>query len=419
MRAIFALVAIATCLSNPHASVAQDDEAHGGGRWVPRGTFAISNLEPNELREKSYARASEERARILTFLPGMTIVYQTTPSAIRSGYVNGITHSGIRVQVPQSELSTGQFIDRREKDVVVHFEHLGCREPACRSDGFPVASGQSFEMISDPKDDTIELFNRADEIRVFYPHDDFYANEIRGLLTLHKGRKYPRLHVYDGYAARLSTRCGEARSIGYKVEVPRSEYETAPSSWDLNSDNWSLKAIEVMDLGQVLLDEDGESYTGTLTYALKHLADPANTAIDLTIFAYRDSGWKAGYFKYAGISQVVKCEEWTFGSRKPTYAEIAAIYFDKRGGDDYEQKFPLQFFKLQNLYTDEERQDLFTYHNRSFFYSINSSGQYEQVFEKLSKSIQFPNAVANIISRLNASCREADRKQCEASSRID
>ena len=47
---------------------------------MTRGTFALSKLPPNELRDKSYARAGEEWARVQTFLPGMTIVYQTKPS---------------------------------------------------------------------------------------------------------------------------------------------------------------------------------------------------------------------------------------------------------------------------------------------------------------------------------------------------
>ena len=53
---------------------------------------------------------------------------------------------------------------------------------------------------------------------------------------------------------RLSTGCGEARSARYKLEVAQVEYEADPSTWDINSDSWSLKAMEVMELGQVLLE---------------------------------------------------------------------------------------------------------------------------------------------------------------------
>lgn len=83
-----------------------------GGRWVPRGTFALSNFPKNSARDQSYARSSEENSRISTFLPGMTIVYRSEPSKTRRGYVDGITHSGIPVQVLDRELSIGKFSDR-------------------------------------------------------------------------------------------------------------------------------------------------------------------------------------------------------------------------------------------------------------------------------------------------------------------
>ena len=99
---------------------------------------------------------------------------------------------------------------------------------------------------------------------------------------------------------------------------------------------------------------------------------------------------------------MIKCEKSRFGALNPTYAHIVDLYFDKKAGDDYAQKFPLPYYSLKNLYTDQERQELFSYHSRSFFYSINSSKQYEQVFDKLSEEVRYPSAVANFIARLNA-----------------
>ena len=110
-------------LALPNLGFTQNQEGFQGGRWVKAGTFAISNLANNKLREKSYSKAKYERNRISTFLPGMTIVYKTTPSKKGSKYVKGVTHSGIPVHVLDAALSIGKFRDKRPNDVVVHREH--------------------------------------------------------------------------------------------------------------------------------------------------------------------------------------------------------------------------------------------------------------------------------------------------------
>ena len=389
-----------------------------GGKWVTRGTFALSNLSENLKRNKSYARAGEEKERIFTFLPGMTIVYQTKRSEINSGYIEGTTHSGIQVQVPKNELSSGQFNTRREKDVVVHFSHRGCRELSCSGDEFQVGSGESYEIIFEDKE-KIELLNRSVEKSVIYSPERFNDLELRGFLTRHKGRVNPRWRIFDGYAAKLSTGCGEQRSPPNLISVAKSKYHADPSTWSISDDSWSLKAIELMGLGSVVENNNTGNYDGVIDQAIIHESDPENTAIDLTIFAYRDSSWKpTSYFKFAGIAQVVKCRRANLGRLAPSYVSFVDIYFDIRSGDGYTQDFPLPFYSLESLYTEENREKLFSYHNRSFFYSINNSGQYLGVFEDLSKVVPYPNAVAHIIARLNASCSQSDRKRCRVHSKL-
>ncbi|MEY8840019.1 hypothetical protein AB9K41_13420, partial [Cribrihabitans sp. XS_ASV171] len=260
----------------------------------------------NPVRERSYARAGKERSRISTFLPGMTIVYQSSPSPYRDGYVIGMTHSGIPVEVLDGELSTGKFSDRSAKDVVMHRSHQGCRDLSCSGDPIEIGIGESYR-IREEDGDKLSLIN-DDEKAVVYSREDFEDFETRGYLTKHKDRVNPRWTITDGYAESLSTGCGEPRTTIADLVVPQEEYLRDPATWELNDPRWSLKAIEIFDLGIVELDPATGNVVGQLAAAIQGQSDET-VAIDLTVFSYRDSEWKPDFYKFAGILQIVHCED--------------------------------------------------------------------------------------------------------------
>ncbi len=411
-------VMLIALLLTPIASIANDQNDDGtGGRWVPSGTFAISNLPNNKSRERTYSKASLEQNRISSFLPGMTIIYRWVPSATRAGYLEGITHSGILVKVLESELSKGLFNKRDAKDVVVHRSHTGCRDLACDGDPVEIGIGHAFK-IDREDDEKIELLS-TNEQRVVYSTSNFNKKETSGYLTRHKGRENPRWSIFDGYAKSVSAGCGRAiENIGFKLGASASKYNSAPSSWDLNDDTWSLKAIEIFDLGTIEKDlEDDSRVIGQLHAPIKD-QELEFSAVDLTVLAYRDSSWKKGHFKFAGLLQILHCEDPPIGQSKPTYVKEAYIYFDKREGDNYVQSFPLSRQELPRQFSETDQKTIFHTINRSFYYSINSPGDYADVFDNLSKIIPIPTAVANVIARTNGSCGENDRKKCRAYSKF-
>jgi len=375
------------------------------GRWIPAGTFALSNLPATTRRDRTYARGGEESSRLLTFLPGMTIVYKIENSKTRPGYVEGVTQSGIPVRVMEADLSTGKFGDRSAKDVVIHRSHEGCRDVACLGDSILLGIGDAFTIVAEG-DKEIELVD-TNELRIYYPTSTFLQKEKSGHLTRHKGRKNPRWSLSDGYAWKWSAACGQTRSAKDTVKVLATEYASDPLTWGVDDPRWSLKAIEIFGLGETKLE--GDSYIGTLVADISRKDDEA---IDLTVFAYRDSSWRPDYAKFAGLLQIVACDTPPIGSKKPTYVKDAYLYFDKKEGDGYVQDFPLQDYQLKRLLSESEQAEIFRFTGRSFFYSINSATEHERVFDALSEIIPYPAAVANVIARLNASCSESDRKQC-------
>jgi len=341
----------------------------------------------------------------------MTIVYKAVPSKTRPNYVDGITHSGIPVQVFDEDLSVGKFSDRDAKDVVVHRSHTGCRNAACSGDPLQVGIGHAFS-IAHEDEDKIELIN-TNELKVVYTTADFTKKETSGFLTRHKDRINPRWSIYDGYAGTLSTGCGEDKeSSGFEIRVPVGEYASDPSTWELNDNRWSLKAIEIFDLGQVRPDlANGTEIVGRL---FKPIEDQKKefVAIDLTVFAYRDSSWDPSYYKFAGLLQIVNCHSPPIGKTKPTFVKEAYLYFDKKEGDGYDQIFPLEGQQLPRQFSENDQEKIYSYINRSFYYSINSPRDYEDVFDALSGIVPIPTAVANVIARLNASCGQDDRGKC-------
>jgi len=405
------------------AALAQDaPKSPANGRWIPAGTFALSDLSNNSVRgEKSYSGSEREDRRVATFLPGMTIVYNLKESELefrrRDGYLEGETHSGIRVAVLKSALSKGTFGNLPTRDVVIHQSFEACLDLAC-SDSTEVGTGFSF-LIEEEDDQKIVLYNPTNELRIVYTTQKFNQDEARGFFTRVKDRIHPRLRVVDGYAEQLSTACGLTRSVSPKIVVPREEYESSPLTWTLNSKSWSLKALEIFGLGKVALKEEENRYIGTLdsTIGRGSESEGKKVALDFTVFAYRDSDWTdQDFFKFAGLAQTVKCKslDADFGRLLPRYVENAYLYFDRQIGE-VPQSFPLNGIKLPAQISDEDIQEnLRSYLPRAFFYSVNSSQEYRRLFELIvdETKILFPSAISNVISRLNASCAHESRNLC-------
>ncbi|MEL6639778.1 MAG: hypothetical protein AAFN63_00105 [Pseudomonadota bacterium] len=407
------------------AALAQDDTSGipEGGRWIVGGTFALSNIGNNELRGRtSYSGAEKEVNRVATFLPGMTIIYDLERSRVRgrSDYLEGTTHHGIPVMVLENELSRGAFGERDTTDVVTHQTYTGCRDLGCTSE-VEVGIGFSFQ-IEEADDEKLVLFNPQSELRIVHTRENFDQLEARGYTTQVKGRVHPRLVIHDGYAYEISTGCGLVRSRLPDIEVSRVEYEAQPTEWSVNSPNWSLRAIEVFGLGEVVLNDAGTHYIGTLSgdigVGTESVGGPVS--LDFTVFAYRDSNWPdPGFFKFGGLAQTVTCrrENPSFGQVLPRYVDKAYLHFDMTEGP-LPQDFPLAGFELPDQFEGQkELQDrLRAYLPRAFYYSVNNARQYQELFEEIVQetSIAFPAAVANVIARLNASCSGQRRRDCAA-----
>lgn len=403
---------------------AQDRGIPEGGRWVVGGTFALSNIGNNPLRGKrSYFGAEKEANRLATFLPGMTIVYnlKRSTSPDRSGYLEGTTHHGIRVQVLEKELSNGVFGERAATDVVTHQSYPGCRDLACSRDA-EVGIGFSFQ-IEEADDEKLVLFNPQSELRIVHTRDGFDQLEARGYTTQVKDRIQPRLVIHDGYASEISTGCGLVRSVLPDIQVPKAEFEAMPSTWDINSLNWSLKAIDVFGLGEVALNEAGSHYVGTLSFDIGTGTESAGgpVSLDFTIFAYRDSDWTdQSFYKFGGLAQTVTCrrENPSFGQVLPRYVENAYLHFDDRSEGEVPQDFPLVGIALPDQFEGNKglQEDLRAFLPRAFYYSVNNARQYQELFELIVEetSLVYPSVVANLIARLNASCSGQRRKECAA-----
>ena len=92
--------------------------------------------------------------------------------------------------------------------------------------------------------------NPQSELRIVHTRTRFDDLEARGNITRVKDRVHPRLKIHDGYASEISTGCGLTRSVQPPISVPKADYETQPSEWDVNSPNWSLKAIELTSVSE-------------------------------------------------------------------------------------------------------------------------------------------------------------------------
>ncbi|MEQ8374448.1 MAG: hypothetical protein RID22_15255 [Roseibium aggregatum] len=392
-----------------------------GARWVVGGTFALSKIGDNELRgSKSYSGAEKEANRLATFLPGMTIMFNLERSTVpgRSEYLEGTTHYGIPVAVLARDISANDFGNRDTTDVVTHQSYTGCRDLACTLEA-EVGIGYSFK-IEEEDDERLVLYNPQSELRIIHTLDAFDQNESRGYSTRVKDRVHPRLKVHDGYASEISTGCGLTRPVQPLIKVAKDQYDTLPLTWDVNSLNWSLKALELFDVGKVELNPEGTHYVGRLNSELGvgTESDEGPVALDFTVFAYRDSEWtNPDFYKFGGLAQTVTCRKRNpiAGQPLPRYVKNAFLYFDIQEGEQ-PQDFPLDPVQLPDQFKDnkELQDELRTYLPRAFFYSVNNARQYKELFEYIVEdtNIAIPSAVANVIARLNATCGPQSRAEC-------
>lgn len=401
---------------SPLSSFAQDSVPDAeSGKWIPGGTYAYSGFQNNEHRKGTYANSSSETLRLASYLPHMTIIYQTAESERRSGYLRGVTQSGIPVEVPADDVSSGFLSDRDDHDVVVHQAHEACKIFGCNDvEKIIVPTGQSFSIVNEDGQ-KIELWNN-NELRVSYTKSEFSRLEARGFLTRFKGIAFPRWEIYEGYAQAISVTCGEVRKSGENLTIDKKIFDLDPSYWSLNDDAWSIKAIEIFGLGHVEIMDQG--VVGRLATDIVVLSDEP-TAIDFSVFAYRDSRSDAGKFRFAGIMSFVNCRQRALNQNQPSYVKEAFFYYREGPEEgDFAQIFPLNEIKLDRQFSENVSDKIFDIVGGTFFYSINDPYQHASVFDTLSKKISSAHAVAFTIARLNASCRPADRQRCQQEIRL-
>ena len=199
-----------------------------------------------------------------------------------------------------------------------------------------------------------------------------------------------------------------AKAQSFKASA--SQYDSVPTQWEVNAESWSLKAIEVFKLGKI--NKKDNEYVGYLDSAVKD-QEEGNTAIDFSVFAYRDNSWRLGYYKYAGLLQKVNCQKSALGKLELSYVKSAYLYYDQKSDDQQIDSIRPEEYSLKRQYSEMVQERIFDLVGRSFFYSINSASEYARVFQLISdRGIDSATAIANIIARLNASCRNSDRSKC-------
>lgn len=403
-------------LSLASVAIAQESEIPSG-KWVKHGTYAISGFSVVPEREKSYSGAARERSRLLTYLPAMTIVFpdfagliDETP--ILPGYIRGITHSGIPVVVLESQLSRTSFGIYETHDVVVHSSHLACSEEGCHLDvdGRPVGEGHSYK-IADKTDEVIHLTNPTNETDLYYRPQRFDYLESRGVLTRTKDRTHPRWEIREGYAEDLSVGCGGEQPEGTIFTVEADAYEKPPSDWEITAPQWTVKAAELF-VGSTV-ERSGGEYRAEITSRIHDVTknsesgDSHKSAIDFTVFAYRDRNSPGAQFRFAVLISIVACTKPLFGEYVPTYVREAHLYFKDSP------------YKLPSQLTEEGRAQLFKQVGRSFFYSVNSAREYERLSGQLASELDVEHSderatlLSAVLSRLNATCDGNRRGACD------
>lgn len=417
LRGVCALLVAAVCGST---ALAEDMKGH----WIRQGTYALSGFAENAERDGTYRGASRERSRLFSYLPAMTIVFPDylnlfEGAAVPEGYQAGITQTGAPVMVLRGELSRAPFGNSDTQDVVVHAEHTACPTANCdlETDGRQVEEGQSYKLIDDSTGDLIHLNNPSNEADFYYRAEEFQNLERRGTLTVMKDRVVPRWEIREGYAKELSAGCNRGHPSGMKFTVDAEAYEKPPTTWALNATQWSIKAADLYVGSKV--EKAGSTYTAEIIQEIHDVTKPNSSsddyqsAIDFTVFAYRDRDQKrnqAQDFQYAVLISIVACKKMPpFGQYEPNYVREAFLRFE-----DNSYELPQQ--------VEESAKDALSRHiGRSFMYSVNTPAQYKELFGVLASSLDVDysdvraNLVATVLARLNATC---DRQRRSACSRI-
>ncbi|WP_027666435.1 hypothetical protein [Rhizobium leguminosarum] len=387
------------------------------GRWVKEGTFALSGFAINVERERSYRGAAKERGRLLSFMPPMTIVFPDflgllAGANVPEGYITGITQTGTPVVVLERQLSKTKFGTYDTHDVVIHTDHDACIESYCdlSADGRTVRAGQSYKLMEDSTGGMVHLYNSQSEANFYYRDDRFKQLERRGTLTLMKNRVIPRWEIREGYAKELSVGCGGTHPAGTKFEASSEAYESSPATWTLNAPQWSVKAADLFVGSNV--QKVGDTYAAEITRSIHDVtegssaADDYKSAIDFTVFGYRDRNVPPSPFEYAVLISIVACAEQPFSDFMPSYVREAHLYFDDKA------------YKLPQQFNEEAKRQLSQQIDRSFMYSVNSPRQYEQLFGVIAEGVEAEfsdvrsNLVAAVMGRLNATCDSQRRATC-------
>ena len=419
MRHLARTSALLAVLAHVPTVMAQDDKSIPTGRWVKQGTYAMSGFAVNPEREHTYRGAGKERSRLLSYLPAMTIIFPDfiglfKGEPVPEGYVPGITQTGTPVQVLERELSSAKFGTSDTHDVVIHVAHDACPEAYCEltTEGRPVGSGQSYNIVEE-SETLVHLYNPTSEANFYYRTEQFNQSEQRGTLTRMKERIIPRWDIREGYAKELSVGCGGQHPAGTTFTADSEAYESGPDTWVLNAPQWTVKAAELFVGSSV--EKTGATYTAEIIETIHDVTKTAEdddnykSAIDFTVFAYRDrnSKDKNTTFQFAVLISIVACTSQVFGGNFiPGYVREAHLLFEGKP------------YKLPQQINEEGKKRLSTQIDRSFMYSVNTPRQYEQLFSLLAEglSVQYSdvrsNLVAVILARLNATCVSQRRVNC-------
>jgi hypothetical protein len=417
MRHLAGSCALLAMLFHLLPAAAQDNPPQAG-RWVKTGTYALSGFAANPDREDTYRGASKEGSRVLSFLPAMTIIFPNPAgpdsASLMKGYVSGITQTGTPVLVIEKQLSKGTFSNT---DVVIHTEHKACPEAFCdlAIDGRSVGSGQSYMILESELENLVHLYNATSEANFYYRTEQFNQLERRGTLTQLKDKIIPRWDIREGYAKELSLGCGGEHKEGTKFTVDAKDYESSPDTWALNGPQWNVKGADLFVGSNV--EKSGDTYTAEITRKIHDVTKTADagddykSAIDFTVFAYRDrnnppSDNPADDYQFAVLISIVACTKKIYGDFAPDYVRQAHLYFED---DTYE---------LPQQMEEKGKQILSDQIDRSFMYSVNTPDQYERLFERLAAGLGVEysdvrsNLVAVVMARLNATCSSDRRGVC-------
>ncbi len=335
------------------------------GQWLPNGAYGVSRLNHDPTRRSTYLGAEKEADRLASFLPSMALLYNIEDVTLYGReYVEGVTHNGVPLAVLKSSLSGLLFEEQEDKDVVTHAQFDACLEldleaGECISE-VSVGGGHAYSMQDAELAGWVMLSNQGDR-RIFYLRRVGLEDlEKTGHLTIHKDRRNPRWKIFNGYASKLSATCGKINKVNTLItEDKNNGYASDPSTWGPASSNWDLKALEIMNLGTVTApnrEKNEKYYSGIVEpYEIGNSERAESTAIDITVFAYRDTHWSDGFYKFGGLAQVVECTTPNSGAGHPKFATTVDLYFDLTQGEVAQEALYQSHYIKRPLFAQRSR----------------------------------------------------------------